>query len=234
VLLLRLRADAILQLSIKAAGRRSRGCARHSLAEILASYLAHWFRSPEAGFEFFSRAREGAGETRRVAAPSRPVPKNSGRRGGAFSFSPAERGLRGAILASLALAQASETETNSGRIWCRSEGILNEFIVSKSGWIHKAKTPGGIEFIAFLFSGLRGVAAATASFVPEPGNGRKASVYSLRFGSIFKPIPACHRRRKDARAAIKCAWALRRSGSGRFHRLSGAAGRRIVRLLVRS
>src|SRR5271156_3265002 len=73
---------------------------------VAASYLAHWFRSPEAGFENFSRARERAGETRRVAAPSRPVPKNSGRRSGAFSISPAERGLCGANLTSLALAQA--------------------------------------------------------------------------------------------------------------------------------
>jgi hypothetical protein len=126
------------------------------------------FAHPKLGSNSLSRARERAGETRRVAAPSRPVPKNSGRRGGAFSFSPAERGLRGAILASLALAQASETEANSSRIWCRSEGILNQFIVSKSGWIHKAKTLGGFEFIAFLFSCLRGVVAADARCFEGP------------------------------------------------------------------
>src|SRR5580698_6024808 len=52
----------------------------------LVSLTRSWVR-------ILSRARERAGETRRVAAPSRPVPKNSGRRGGAFSFSPAERGI---------------------------------------------------------------------------------------------------------------------------------------------
>src|SRR5271156_5489380 len=65
----------------------------------LVSLTRSWVR-------ILSRAREGAGETRRVAAPSRPVPKNSGRRGGAFSISPAGRGLCGANLTSLALAQA--------------------------------------------------------------------------------------------------------------------------------
>src|SRR6202522_977106 len=39
-----------------------------------------------------SRARCCAGETRRVAAPSRPVPKNSGRRGGAFLIFPCGKG----------------------------------------------------------------------------------------------------------------------------------------------
>src|SRR5271154_1454362 len=54
----------------------------------LVSLTRSWVR-------ILSRARERAGETRRVAAPSRLVPKNSGRRGGAFLFSPAERGLCG-------------------------------------------------------------------------------------------------------------------------------------------
>src|SRR5271154_899585 len=76
--------------------------ARQNFGELpcpLVSLTRSWVR-------ILSRARERAGETRRVAAPSRPVPKNSGRRGGAFSISPAERGLCGANLASLALAQA--------------------------------------------------------------------------------------------------------------------------------
>jgi hypothetical protein len=109
-------------------------------------------------------------------------------------------------LASLALAQASETEANSGRIWCRSEGILNEFIVSKSGSIHKAKTRGRIEFIAFLFSGLRVFYAAAASFLPEPGNGRKASV-SGSLSLDFQADSACQLKPAGARASIKCAWA---------------------------
>jgi hypothetical protein len=204
VLLLRLRADATSKLSIKAAGRRSRGCARHSLAEILASYLAHWFRSPEAGFEFFSRARKRAGETRRVAAPSRPVPKISGRRGGAFSFSPAERGLPGAILALLALAQASETEANSGRIWCRSEGILNKLIVSKSGRVHKAKTLRGIEFIAFLFSGLRGVYGRdcdlAAAGAKRPESKRLQLPVSLGFSRDSRAIPGALMRARRSNA----------------------------------
>src|ERR1700691_2014856 len=40
-----------------------------------------------------SRARCCAGETRRVAAPSRLVPKNSGRRGGAFLIFPCGKGI---------------------------------------------------------------------------------------------------------------------------------------------
>jgi hypothetical protein len=113
----------------------------------------------------FAHPKLGANSFRgRASAPAKleglrlhPVPfrKIRGDAAELFHFPPAERGLPGAILAPLALAQASETEANSGRIWCRSEGILNEFIVSKSGSIHKAKTRGRIEFIAFLFSGLR-------------------------------------------------------------------------------
>jgi len=190
VLLLRLRADAISKLSIKAAGRRSRGCARHSLAETAASYLAHWFRSPEVGSEFFSRARKRAGETRRVAAPSHPVPKNSGRRGGAFFDFPLRKGDYPAQFCFLlALAQASETEANSGRIRCRPEGILNGFIVSKSRRIHKAKTRGGIEFIAFLFSGLRGVCGRDGE--PLAGGAKLGESKRLQhsFSPDFQAIP---------------------------------------------
>jgi hypothetical protein len=63
--------------------------------------------------------------------------------------------MRRRLFASLALAQARKTEANSDRIECRPEGNLNRFIVSKLVEIHKAKARGRIEFIAFLFSGLR-------------------------------------------------------------------------------
>jgi hypothetical protein len=69
-------------------------------------------------------------------------------------------------LESLALAQARKTEAISGRIKCRSEGSLNEFIVSKSGEIHKAKPLDRIEFIPFLFSGLRVVCGLRLELLP--------------------------------------------------------------------
>ena len=115
----------------------------------LVSLTRSWVR-------ILSRARERAGETRRVAAPSRLVPKNSGRRGGAFSISPAERGFSGANLASLALARARKTEADSGRKECRSEGNLNYVIVSSSGGILKLKSRVLVEFIPILFNGLLG------------------------------------------------------------------------------
>jgi hypothetical protein len=65
-------------------------------------------------------------------------------------------------LASLALARARKTEANSGRISCRSEGNLNNFIVAKLGEIHKAKALVRIEFIVFLFNGLRGICEHSA------------------------------------------------------------------------
>jgi hypothetical protein len=53
------------------------------------------------------------------------------------------------ILSSLTLAQARKTKANSGRIQCRSEGVLNSSIVSKTRGIHKAKARASIEFIVF-------------------------------------------------------------------------------------
>jgi len=89
----------------------------------------------------------------------------------------------------LALAQASETEANSGRIRCRPEGILNGFIVSKSRRIHKAKTRGGIEFIAFLFSGLRGVCGRDGE--PLAGGAKLGESKRLQhsFSPDFQAIP---------------------------------------------
>src|SRR5208282_371466 len=67
------------------------------------------------------------------------------------------------------------------------------------------------------------------SFLRESQERLKVGIYTV----ILERFQH-YRRHREARATIKCAWALRRSGSGRFHRLWGEAGRRIVRLLVRS
>src|SRR6202042_908757 len=147
----------------------------------------------------FAHPKLGANSFRgRASAPAKleglrlhPVPfrKIRGDAAELFHFPPAERGLPGAILAPLALAQASETEANSGRMWCRSEGILNELIVSKSGWIHKAKTLRGIEFIAFLFSGLRGVSGRDSELQAAGAKRRENKRLQLLLLLVFRAIP---------------------------------------------
>jgi hypothetical protein len=89
-------------------------------------------------------------------------------------------------MASLALARARKTEAFSGRIWCRSEGIPNGTIVTKLSEIHKAKALGWIEFIAFLFSGLRGVCGVQLELIVRVAE----TPESRRLHGDFRLVPA--------------------------------------------
>jgi hypothetical protein len=178
-----------LQLSIKAAGRRSRGCARHSLAEIPASYLAHWFRSPEAGFEFFSRAREGAGETRRVAAPSRPVPKNSGRRGGAFLIFPCGKGI---TRRNFGFSRPGAGKRNRGKFGPNMVPLRRNseriYCIGNRGRFTRRKREAGLNLSLFYSVVYEGFRAAAASFVPEQGTAGKQAFTASAFARFFEPI----------------------------------------------
>jgi hypothetical protein len=113
------------------------------------------FAHPKLG----SKSFEGARTRRRNSKGCGSIPSRSEKFGEtrrSFLIFPCGKGImRRRLFAALALAQARKTEANSDRIECRPEGNLNRFIVSKLVEIHKAKARGRIEFIAFLFSGLR-------------------------------------------------------------------------------
>jgi len=186
------------------------------------------------GSNSLSRARKRAGETRRVAAPSRPVPKNSGRRGGAFLIFPCGKGItrrnfgfsrpgagkrnRGKFGPNMV-----PLRRNSERIYCIEIEVDSQGENSRSGLIYRLSNQ--------LFTRRCG---RERTLFQEPRNGRKASALKLLLSLRFPNASPRSQRRSDARAAIKCAWASRRSGSGRFHRPSGGAARRIVRLLAQS
>ena len=192
------------------------------------------FAHPMLGSNSLSRARKRAGETRRVAAPSRPVPKNSGRRGGAFLIFPCGKGItrrnfgfsrpgagkrnRGKFGPNMV-----PLRRNSERIYCIEIEVDSQGENSRSGLIYRLSNQ--------LFTRRCG---RERTLFQEPRNGRKASALKLLLSLRFPNASPRSQRRSDARAAIKCAWASRRSGSGRFHRPSGGAARRIVRLLAQS
>jgi hypothetical protein len=86
-----------------------------------------------------------------------------------------------------------KTEAFSGRIECQPEGIPNRLIVSKSGRIHKAKAQRRIEFIAFLFNGLRGVCGLRAGLLAVTADSTESRRLNAGFSSGSSVIAGTRR-----------------------------------------